>query len=175
MSDPYVIQKCVVQSISTCFSYGNEVIDGLTIDKYGLVFQGSEAVSMFVCPSCRTSLAQRKLPAFALANRLYRGVLSEIFQDLTWLEEKSSDPSQPKVFHGNTCAHDMNVMSTASVLPRTPADINGFLSVVFIGPDAFDPNRMGQHGRATTNHDDLACERLSGRVRDWRLAAATIV
>ena len=43
---------------------------------------------------------------------------------------QSSDPSQPKVFHGNTCAHDMNVMSTASVLLRTSADINEFLSVV---------------------------------------------
>jgi hypothetical protein len=37
----------------------------------------------------------------------------------------------------------MNVMSTVSVLPRTPTDINGFLSVVFIGPEKFDPNRMG--------------------------------
>jgi hypothetical protein len=43
---------------------------------------------------------------------------------------QSSDPSQPKVFHGNTCAHDMNVVSTASVLPRTPTDINGMLSVI---------------------------------------------
>ncbi|KAG1873153.1 hypothetical protein F4604DRAFT_776525 [Suillus subluteus] len=91
-----------------------------------------------------------------LANGLFRGTLPDQFRDLTWVEEKicaiysitahvtrlfqSSDPSQPKVFHGNTCAHDMNVMSTVSVLPRTPADINGFLSVVFIG---FDPNRMG--------------------------------
>jgi hypothetical protein len=31
----------------------------------------------------------------------------------------------------------MNVVSTASVLPRTPADINNTLSVVFIGPGKF--------------------------------------
>ncbi|KIO27212.1 hypothetical protein M407DRAFT_233348 [Tulasnella calospora MUT 4182] len=43
-------------------------------------------------------------------------------------------PGDPLVFHGNTCAHDMNVLSTATVLPRTPADILGQLSVVFIGP-----------------------------------------
>ncbi|KAG1851338.1 hypothetical protein DFJ58DRAFT_661660, partial [Suillus subalutaceus] len=38
------------------------------------------------------------------------------------------DPAQPWVAHGNICAHEMNVVSTASVLPRTPADINGLLS-----------------------------------------------
>jgi len=56
---------------------------------------------------------------------------------------QSSDLSQPKVFHGNTCAHDMNIVSTASVLPQTPADINGMLSVVFIGPGRFKPDSLG--------------------------------
>ena len=56
---------------------------------------------------------------------------------------QSSHPSQPKVFHGNTCAHDMNLVSTVSVLPRTPADINGMLSVVFVGPGKFDPKSFG--------------------------------
>ncbi|KAG1740760.1 uncharacterized protein EDB91DRAFT_1237188 [Suillus paluster] len=98
------------------------------------------------------------MPALALVNHLNHGSLPNRFSDMTWLEEKvcaiysitahvmhlfqSSDPAQPKVFHGNTCAHDMNIMSTASVLPRTPADINGFLSVIFIGPEAFDPKQM---------------------------------
>lgn len=45
----------------------------------------------------------------------------------------SSDPKNPTVLHGNTCAHNMNIISTASVLPRTPTDINGMLSIVFIG------------------------------------------
>ncbi|KAG1730071.1 hypothetical protein EDB19DRAFT_1641496, partial [Suillus lakei] len=45
-----------------------------------------------------------------------------------------SDSLQPKVFHGNIYAHDMYVMSSASVLPRTPADVNGFLSIIFVGP-----------------------------------------
>ncbi|KAG1837637.1 hypothetical protein DFJ58DRAFT_718849 [Suillus subalutaceus] len=105
---------------------------------------------MFVCPSCQTLLAQDKLPAFALANCLYCGALPERFQDLTWLEEKvyaiysiTAHITCLFMFHGNTCAHDMNVMSIASVLPCTPVDINGFLSVMFIGPDTFDPKRMG--------------------------------
>ena len=37
----------------------------------------------------------------------------------------------------------MNVVSTASVLPRTPADINGMLSVVFVGPGKFRSDSLG--------------------------------
>ncbi len=46
----------------------------------------------------------------------------------------SSDPSQPCLFKGNTCAHNLNIISMATVLPRTPADVNGMLGVVFVGP-----------------------------------------
>jgi len=56
---------------------------------------------------------------------------------------QSSDPSQPAVFHGNTCTHEMNVSSTAAVLPRAPSDVNGLLSVVFIGPSKFKPEYLG--------------------------------
>jgi hypothetical protein len=35
------------------------------------------------------------------------------------------------------------MLSTASVLPWTPADINGLLSVVFIGPGKFDRRVLG--------------------------------
>ncbi|KAI6008497.1 hypothetical protein EDC04DRAFT_2582023, partial [Pisolithus marmoratus] len=96
---------------------------------------------------------------FALANDLYRGELPEEFSDLTWVEEKicaiycmtthvtclfqSTDPSQPRIFHGNTCAHNMNVVSTARVLPQTPSDINGFLSIVFMGAKKIDPTNLG--------------------------------
>ncbi|KAG1829920.1 hypothetical protein EV424DRAFT_1583715 [Suillus variegatus] len=145
--------------MSSCFTFDNDLIDGLMLEKRGIVFENSRAVELKICPQCKSSLAHEKIPSLALANGLFRGSLPDQFQDLTWVEEKicaiysitahvtrlfqSSDPSQPKVFHGNTCAHDTNVMSTASVLPRTPADINGFLSVVFIGPQPFDPKRMG--------------------------------
>jgi len=53
---------------------------------------------------------------------------------------QSTDPALPNVLHGNTCAHEMNVMSTASVLPCTPADLNGSLGVVFIGPGKMHKN-----------------------------------
>jgi hypothetical protein len=56
---------------------------------------------------------------------------------------QSSDPSQPRVFHSNTCAHEMNVNSTANVLPRVPADVNDLLSVVFIGSGKFKPEYLG--------------------------------
>ncbi|KIM83355.1 hypothetical protein PILCRDRAFT_46336, partial [Piloderma croceum F 1598] len=106
-----------------------------------------------ICAQCHSSLLKDVMPKFALANGLYRGQLPEQFSDLTWVEEmvcarfrytayitrlfQSSDPALPNVLHGNTCAHEMNVVSTASVLPRTPADINDTLSVVFIGPGKF--------------------------------------
>ena len=93
------------------------------------------------------------MPKFALANDLYQGQFPSQFVDLTWVEEmvcaryrytahithlfQSSDPALPNVLHGNTCAHEMNVVSMASVLPHTPTDINNTLSVVFIGPGKF--------------------------------------
>ncbi|KAG2146506.1 uncharacterized protein EDB93DRAFT_462806 [Suillus bovinus] len=136
--------------MSACFTFGNNLIDGLVLEKRGIVFENARAVELKICPHCRCSLVQEKIPSLALANGLFRGTLPDQFRDLTWVKEKIcaiysitahvtclfqlSDPSQPKVFYGNTCAHDMNVMSTVSVLPRTPTDINGFLSVVFIGP-----------------------------------------
>lgn len=87
---------------------------------------------------------------FSLRNDLYRGGLPERFRDLTWVEETvcaiycctchvtrlfhTEKNDQPRVFHGNTCAHDLNFVSTAEILPRVPADVKGMLSVVFVGP-----------------------------------------
>ncbi|KAG2059210.1 hypothetical protein BDR06DRAFT_968177 [Suillus hirtellus] len=100
-----------------------------------------------------------KVLCLALCNNLYHGELPQQFQDLTWVGEKicaiycvtahitcmfqSVDPAQPKTFHGNTCAHEMNIVSIASVLPCTSADINSLLSVVFISPRKFDPKVLG--------------------------------
>ncbi|KAF8521354.1 hypothetical protein JB92DRAFT_3278850 [Gautieria morchelliformis] len=106
------------------------------------------STKVFLCLDCQSSLTHEKLPRFALKNDLYRGRLPEEFADLSWVEEmvcsiyrntahvthlyNSSDPCQPRVFHSNTCAHDMNVLSVADTLPRSPADLNGMLSVVFV-------------------------------------------
>ncbi|KAI6017871.1 hypothetical protein EDC04DRAFT_2576584, partial [Pisolithus marmoratus] len=114
---------------------------------------------LLLCSDCLMCLLKEKIPCFTLANGLYHGELPSMFTDLTWIEEKvcaiycttahvthlfqSSDPSQPKVFHGNTCAHDMNVISTASVLPQTPADVTSLLSVIFVGPSKFSPKQLG--------------------------------
>jgi len=158
ISDEFIIRKCVLQGMSSCFTFGNDKIDGLMLAKDGLIFNASVVEKLHICPSCMSFLTKHNIPRFALANNLFRGMLPVQFSDLTWVEEKvcaiysvtahitrlfqSSDPAQPKVFHGNTCAHDMNVISTVSVLPRTPADINGFISVVFIGPEKFDPKKF---------------------------------
>lgn len=123
------------------------------LDRRGFVLGQLPSSSVRFCHDCLGSLRLSKMPRFALANHLFRGFLPDEFKDLTWIEEmacsvyrntahvsriyQSSDPSQPRVFHGNTCAHEMNIESTASVLPRTPDNINGLLSVVFIGPGRF--------------------------------------
>ncbi|KDQ09732.1 hypothetical protein BOTBODRAFT_91622, partial [Botryobasidium botryosum FD-172 SS1] len=103
-----------------------------------------------ICKDCLSPLKAGRIPKFSLKNGLYRGVLPEDLRDLTWIEEmvcakyrttahvtrlyQSSSDGDPLVLRGNTCAHDMNIVSTASVLPRTPANILGQISVVFVGP-----------------------------------------
>ena len=151
-SDPFICNN-------PDFQYGLDAIDGAILEPIGFKARTPDSVVMQICSECHSSLQHKNVPRLALANRLYRGKLPDEFKDLTWIEEmvcakfrntahitriyQSSDPSQPKVFHGNTCAHDMNVVSTASVLPRTSADINGMLSVVFIGPGKFNPDCLG--------------------------------
>ncbi|KZT29851.1 hypothetical protein NEOLEDRAFT_1209567 [Neolentinus lepideus HHB14362 ss-1] len=128
------------------------------LDRNGVSVNEENCHCINICAECRSALTRKCMPKFALSNKLYRGSLPDQFQDLTWVEEMmcsiyrntahivrlfgSSDLQQPKVLHGNTCAHEMNVISTASVLPRTPADINGMLSVVFIGREKFDPKKL---------------------------------
>lgn len=96
---------------------------------------------IFMCSECHSTLNWNIVPHYALKNQLYRGHLPDEFHDITWVEEmvcslyrnmahvthlyQSSDPAQPQVFHGNTCAHKMNIMSTATVLPCTPSNVNG--------------------------------------------------
>ncbi|KAK0215908.1 hypothetical protein EDD85DRAFT_782349, partial [Armillaria nabsnona] len=96
-------------------------------------------------------LESGSLPKYVLWNHMFWGLLPEEFHDLTWVEEmvctmyrctiqvshlygKASDKHQPRVFHGNTCVHDLNLVSTVTVLPWTPADVNSLLGVVFVGP-----------------------------------------
>ena len=156
--DIFIIENCVLKCNSPEFIFGCYVFDGLMLDKAGVSVSTLTEGSLNCCPECYVSLRRNKVPRMALANKLYRGVLPDQFKDLTWVEEMvcaiyrntahitrlygSSDPANPTVLHGNTCAHDMNVLSTASVLPRTPADINGMLSIVFVGAGKFDAKSL---------------------------------
>ncbi|KAH9829080.1 uncharacterized protein C8Q71DRAFT_799842 [Rhodofomes roseus] len=156
--DPWIIQKCIVQQNSNEFLYGNE-LDGFMLDKKGLLCSDPINHRIALCSDCYNSLKKPAMPRYALANNLYRGHLPTEFCDLTWVEEMacaiyhitahvtclygSSEPGQPKIFHGNTITHDMYVISTTTVLPRTPADITGYLSVVFIGPHQIKASDLG--------------------------------
>jgi hypothetical protein len=138
------------------FQYGMSVLNGIVLESAEFKVSDEGQKIMQICNDCQSALTQIPVPRFALANYLYQGKLPDEFHDLTWVEEMvcgkyrnmayitciygSSDPSQPKIFHGNTCAHEMNVISTVSVLAQTPADINDLLSVVFIGSEKFDLN-----------------------------------
>ncbi|KAI6014639.1 hypothetical protein EDC04DRAFT_2578722 [Pisolithus marmoratus] len=151
--------KCIVQSLSPKFNYNYPALHSLLLDHHGIVCNKNDEATLLICSDCLADLSKEKIPRFALMNDLYWGELPDVFTDLTWVVEKicaiyctsahvthlfqSSDPLQPKVFHGNTCAHDMNIVSTASVLPHALTDVTGLLSVIFVGPGKFDPKQLG--------------------------------
>ena len=153
ITDPFIIQNCIVQGNPAEFMFDCKSLDGFMLYKPAFHHLPGGNVRLDICMQCHSSLSKGTMPKFALANNLYRGCLPSRFNDLTWVEEmvcaryrytahitrlfQSHDPALPNVLHGNTCAHEMNVVSTAAVLPRTVADINEMLSVVFIGPGKF--------------------------------------
>jgi hypothetical protein len=159
LSDAFIVHNCVVQHLSSEFVYdGIPWLNGVMLDKAALSVVSNIRASLVVCADCFSSLTHGKIPRLALANRLYRGHLPDQFRDLTWVEEmvcaiyrntahvtrlyQSTDAAQPFILHGNTCAHETNVVSTVSVLPHTPADINGMLSVIFVGPTKLTDNSL---------------------------------
>ena len=140
----------------TAFQYGFNAIDNSVLDRKGFTQHDEFGIILQICRECLSALSQNRVPHLSLANYFYRGVLPDEFADMTWVEEMVctkyrntahvswiyglSDPSQPKIFHGNTCAHEMDVLSTASVLPRTVSDTNDMLTIVFVSAGKFDPN-----------------------------------
>ena len=160
LPDYFSTLEAMSPSLHNEFTFSDSRFDGLALDPNGMETNtGTGDTKLSVCCPCYVYLIRGSMPRFALANKLYRGRLPEEFLDLTWIEERvcarfsntavvtrlyqSSDPSQPTVFHGNTCAHEMNVSSTAIVLPRIPSDVNDLLSVVFIGSQKFKPEYLG--------------------------------
>ncbi|KAF8591012.1 hypothetical protein K439DRAFT_1126327 [Ramaria rubella] len=158
LTDSFIIQHCIIQRNSNEFMFKDNTLDGLMLAHGGLEGVRDGCMRVSLCPDCYGPLARGAVPRLALKNRLYRGNLPNEFQDLMWVEEmvctiyrntahvtriyESSEASQPRVLHGNTCAHEMNVVSTVERLPRSPVDINGMLSIVFIGPEKFDPEKL---------------------------------
>ena len=158
VTDNFIIENCILKCNSVDFVFGCNIFDGFMLDRAGISACTSSEGDLNCCAECYAFLRRSKVPRMALANNLYRGVLPDQFKDLTWVEEMvcaiyrntahvtrlygSSDPANPTVLHGNTCAHDMNVLSTVSVLPRTPADVNGMLSVVFVGAGKFEKKSL---------------------------------
>ncbi|EJD34401.1 hypothetical protein AURDEDRAFT_140569 [Auricularia subglabra TFB-10046 SS5] len=116
-------------------------------------------MSLDICSDCDVGLRSSRVPRVSLRNGLYRGILPDEFKDLSWVEEQicainvaackivrlhgSSNPENPFVLYGNTCAHPMNVVETAKVLPRAPTDIAGRLGVIFVGPKKYKPKALG--------------------------------
>jgi hypothetical protein len=159
LTNRFIMQKCIVQRLSSDFTnYDCPALNGVMLDKEGVGCPTSTTTTVKVCTDCYCSLMHVKVPRFVLANNLYRGSLPDRFRDLTWVEEMvcslyrnlahvthlywSSDPAQPFVFHGNICAHETNLLSTVKVLPHTPADINGMLTIVFVGATKLDAKSL---------------------------------
>ncbi|KAG2108205.1 uncharacterized protein F5147DRAFT_577097, partial [Suillus discolor] len=149
----------IMQHVSASFMFKNKNLDGVILDKARIVEDSPDLTMINVCANSLTALLrENSLPCFALANGLYYGELLTYFKDLTWIEQKictiysttayvtrlfqSSDLLQPKVFYGDICTHDMNVISTVFVLPRTPADVNGFLCIIFVSPGKFESDHL---------------------------------
>lgn len=129
------------------FYHGHSILDGLVLDSEGIFL--NDVQHIIVCDHCIHPLVAGHIPRLSLANHLWRGTLPVEFRDLTWVEEMicsiyrtnaivarlfwATDEKVSHVLHGNTCAHEMNVASTASILPRTPSNMNDLIAVVFVG------------------------------------------
>ncbi|CAG8712622.1 2689_t:CDS:1, partial [Acaulospora colombiana] len=141
------------------FSDLSPVLDGIMLyHAYVEVSLTTRSLSLKFCTDCETALSSSKIPKFSLRNDLYRGRLPDDLQDITWIEEKvcalhrvyadvarlfngSKGDTVPYRLVGNTCAYPANVASTALRLPRTPADVNGNLTVVFVGT-VYNSNKL---------------------------------
>jgi hypothetical protein len=141
------------------FSKTCSALDDLMIHhSYVNVSATERLLHVQLCQDCDNELRASKIPKFSLRNNLYRGRLPDDLQDITWVEEKvcalhrvyadvarlfngAQGESVPYRLVGNTCAYPCNVASTAVRLPRTPADVNGNLTIVFVGPK-FDANKL---------------------------------
>lgn len=59
--------------------------------------------------------------------------LHHVSADISCLHNLEHDNILPYRLVGGSCAHPANICSTTRVLPRLPADMNGNLTIVFVG------------------------------------------
>jgi len=146
---------------STQFVFGHPAIDNMMLCRQGILHCDDSIWKIVVCHDCSACVDPKsgntlaRLPKYALTNKLFLGDLPERFKDVTWVEEQvcalyqstvyvyrlyhSDDPQDPYIAKGNSCAHPQNTVSTAKILPHTPADVAGCISVVFTASNKFVP------------------------------------
>lgn len=149
--------KVMRDSGDTCF-WTIKTLDHIMLHQNGIRNIHEQEFELDICKECNSSLTNKSMPRLALANGLYRGSLPEEFNDMTWIEEMvcakhlttamvtrlsmGHGVFKSRKLRGNTCAHEMNMVSTAKALPRAPTDINDMLSVVFLGPQKLDEAKL---------------------------------
>jgi hypothetical protein len=160
ISDPFIIQKCILQCNSAEFMFGHCAIDGLMLFKPSVHASVNGTLCIDICDTCHSSLIDHQMPKYVLANGLYQGNLPSQLANLTWVEEMvcaifchtalSSHCAlvsicwscSPQCFTWKYLCTWNKCGINSIVLPKTPADVNGTLSVIFIGPEKFRPELL---------------------------------
>lgn len=143
----------------TALVYDDPKLNGLLLCPDGLdIDRPAQKYIIAFCPECEEDLGRGTIPKFSLRNGLFRGYLPPFLRDLTFIEEQvcalyrvtanitrlfganSKQPNNPWHFYGNTCAHPLNAVQTADILPRTVADMNQNIGILFVGPGKHKPN-----------------------------------
>jgi len=87
VTDPFIIQNCIIHCNSAEFVFGCKALDSLMLYKPALHHLPRGNICLDICMQCHSCLSKGTMPKFALANNLYRGCLPSRFHDLTWVEE----------------------------------------------------------------------------------------
>ena len=87
ITDPFIIQSCIIQCNSAEFAFDCNALDGVMLYKPALHHLHGANIRLDICTQFHASLSKGMMPKFTLANNLYRGNLPCQFHDLTWVEE----------------------------------------------------------------------------------------
>jgi hypothetical protein len=53
----YIIRKCVLQSVSTEFNYSKSVLDGLVLERRGVIQDCEDSATLNICSECTSALS----------------------------------------------------------------------------------------------------------------------